>query len=187
MLKNSLKELQSIIYTSFEKYYKITKDKHLLSFDIGAKNVGISFYDNNLKEARMLGVLKRGNNEEGSLRRQINRLIMSEINNEIYGERKVIGGWVVGHPLDKEGRESWQCNKVYEFLLECLREDIKVPPIYLMDERFSTVASRTNFFIKTGIGDNRKRNQSMKSFFEQKDMRAALIILQTFIEKGKNI
>lgn len=87
-----------------------------------------------------------------------------------------IGGFVVGYPLQMDGAEGENCQKVLKFVKEeIIRFDL---PIYLQDERLSTKMA------KRFLDQSNLRRQA-KDVLDNKV--AASIILESFLNTVKSL
>jgi putative Holliday junction resolvase len=154
-----------LISNQLTDFYLKLKLKHrLLGLDIGMSKIGLALSDTTLTIATPYQTLARTTLKEVSKKLQI---IVNQHN---------IGGFVVGWPLQMNGEEGENCVNTLNFINKTL-----VPfnlPIYLQDERMSTMAvtrvlQETNF-------TTRKKNLL-------DDKMAASYILQLSLDQLKNL
>lgn len=98
------------------------------ALDIGSKKIGVAISDATRLLASPYTILFRRSDS----------LISTELG-ELIRERQIVG-WVVGWPLELDGREGSSCNMVREFVTKIL-EPFELP-IMLIDERMSTALVR---------------------------------------------
>ncbi len=136
----------------------LEKGKPLLAIDYGTKYLGIAKTDNNWILSIPLDVIKNDGTS------QIKKTI----------ETLNICGIIMGLPLQMDGFEGENCEKVRKFA-EKLVQDFNLP-IYLQDERLTTKAAQ--YFLNQS---NLSREQ--KNFLDNK--LAASLILESFLQVAK--
>ncbi len=134
-----------------------------LGLDLGTKTLGLSISDRTGLIASSLEVLRYRTYDE--------LLTMLE---HVISDRKV-DALVLGNPLNLDGSLSKRSEETIKFM-DLLKEKFSLP-IYLQDERLSTVEAE-----KMLINNNTSRKNRKKVI----DKIAATIILQTFLDRRSN-
>lgn len=134
-----------------------------LGLDYGTKTLGISLSDDTETIASTLKTIKYNSDEE--LLIELNKII-----NE-FDVKEV----VLGLPLNMNGTNSVRGAETYSFKTK-IEKKLKVK-VHLQDERLSTVEAE-----KILIGSHVRRKNRKKVI----DSMAAVIILQTFLDKRKD-
>jgi len=135
-----------------------------LGLDLGSKTLGISISDKTGLIASDYKVLRY--NDINAL---INDLLL------VIKEERV-EGLVLGYPLNLNGTISDRCKLTLEFK-EMLEPMIDIP-IYLQDERLTTVEAN-----RILISNGTRRDKRKKVV----DKIAAVLILQTFLDKNREV
>lgn len=133
-----------------------------LGLDYGARTLGVSISDETGTIASTLKTIRYTENKE--LLIELEKIIKEFNIKEV----------VLGLPLNMNGTNSVRGAETYSFKSE-IEKKLKVK-VYLQDERLSTVEAE-----KILIGSHVRRNNRKKVI----DSMAAVIILQTFLDKGK--
>ena len=133
-----------------------------LGLDYGARTLGVSISDETGTIASTLKTIRYTENKE--LLIELEKIIKEFNIKEI----------VLGLPLNMNGTNSVRGAETYSFKSE-IEKNLKIK-VYLQDERLSTVEAE-----KILIGSHVRRNNRKKVI----DSMAAVIILQTFLDKGK--
>jgi len=133
-----------------------------LGLDYGARTLGVSISDETGTIASTLKTIRYTENKE--LLIELEKIIKEFNIKEV----------VLGLPLNMNGTNSVRGAETYSFKSE-IEKNLKVK-VYLQDERLSTVEAE-----KILIGSHVRRNNRKKVI----DSMAAVIILQTFLDKGK--
>ncbi len=133
-----------------------------LGLDYGSKTLGVSISDETETIASTLKTIKYANDEE--LLIELDKIVKEFNIKEV----------VLGLPLNMNGTDSVRGAETYSFKTKIEKKlNVKV---YLQDERLSTVEAE-----KVLIGSHIRRNNRKKVI----DSMAAVIILQTFLDKRK--
>lgn len=133
-----------------------------LGLDYGAKTLGVSLSDETGTIASTLKTINYNNDEE--LLAELGKIVKDFNIKEV----------VLGLPLNMNGTNSVRGAETYSFKNKIEKKfDIKV---HLQDERLSTIEAE-----KILIGSHIRRNNRKKVI----DSMAAVIILQTFLDRGK--
>ena len=133
-----------------------------LGLDYGSKTLGVSISDETETIASTLKTIKYTNDEE--LLIELDKIVKEFNIKEV----------VLGLPLNMNGTDSVRGAETYSFKTKIEKKlNVKV---YLQDERLSTVEAE-----KVLIGSHIRRNNRKKVI----DSMAAVIILQTFLDKRK--
>jgi len=135
-----------------------------LGLDLGSKTLGLSISDKTGLIASDYKVLRY--NDINAL---INDLLL------VIKEERV-EGLVLGYPLNLNGTISDRCKLTLEFK-EMLEPMIDIP-IYLQDERLTTVEAN-----RILISNGTRRDKRKKVV----DKIAAVLILQTFLDKNREV
>ncbi len=136
----------------------------LIGLDYGSRTVGVAATDALGLTVQPLGTLWR--KEEGQLRKTLRRI------EEIAAERKA-EAFVVGYPVNMDGSAGERAGKAAAFA-KTLRRRTGLP-VYLMDERLTTVEA-DGILEETG-----KDPEERKSLIDQV---AACLILEDYIGAG---
>lgn len=94
-----------------------------------------------------------------------------------YVERERVERFVVGKPMQTNGRESENLQHVRKFV-EQLQKDLPQIPIEWWDERYTSVLAHQTM-LESGIGKMARRNKALV------DEISACIILQGWMERRK--
>lgn len=94
-----------------------------------------------------------------------------------YVEREQVERFVVGKPMQTNGRESENLQHVRKFV-EQLQKDLPQIPIEWWDERYTSVLAHQTM-LESGIGKMARRNKALV------DEISACIILQGWMERRK--
>ena len=94
-----------------------------------------------------------------------------------YVEREQVERFVVGKPMQTNGRESENLQNVRKFV-EQLQKDVPQIPIEWCDERYTSVLAHQTM-LESGIGKMARRNKALV------DEISACIILQGWMERRK--
>jgi len=132
-----------------------------LGLDYGAKTLGVSISDETGTIASTLKTIRYSDDSELLL--ELDKIIKEFNIKEI----------VLGLPLNMNGTTSVRGAETYSFKTK-IEKNLKVK-VHLQDERLSTVEAE-----KILIGSHIRRNNRKKVI----DSMAAVIILQTFLDKG---
>ena len=100
----------------------------IAALDVGSKKIGVAISDATRILASPYAILIR--RDDKLVAKELERLI---------NEQQIVG-WVIGWPLELDGREAASCSMVVKFVEEVL-EDFELP-ILLIDERMSTALVR---------------------------------------------
>lgn len=133
-----------------------------LGLDYGSKTLGVSISDETGTIASTLKTIRY--NEDNDLLIELEKIIKEFNIKEV----------VLGLPLNLDGTNSVRGTETYSFKTKI--EKILKVKVYLQDERLSTIEAE-----KLLIGSHIRRNNRKKVI----DSMAATIILQTFLDKGK--
>ena len=133
-----------------------------LGLDYGAKTLGVSLSDETATIASTLKTIRYNTDEE--LLVELDKIIKEFNIKEV----------VLGLPLNMNGSSSVRGAETYSFK-DKIEKKLGVK-VYLQDERLSTVEAE-----KILIGSHIRRNNRKKVI----DSMAAVIILQTFLDRGK--
>lgn len=133
-----------------------------LGLDYGARTLGVSISD---ETGTIASTLK-------TIRYSDEKVLLDELSNIIkeFNIKEV----VLGLPLNMNGTNSVRGAETYSFKTK-IEKELKVK-VHLQDERLSTVEAE-----RILIGSHIRRNNRKKVI----DSMAAVIILQTFLDKGK--
>lgn len=134
-----------------------------LGLDYGAKTLGVSLSDETGTIASTLKTIRY--NDDKELLIELDKIIKEFNIKEI----------VLGLPLNMNGTNSVRGAETYSFKTK-IEKFLKVK-VHLQDERLSTVEAE-----KILIGSHIRRSNRKKVI----DSMAAVIILQTFLDKGKS-
>jgi len=132
-----------------------------LGLDYGAKTLGVSISDETGTIASTLKTIRY--NDDSELLLELDKIIKEFNIKEV----------VLGLPLNMNGTTSVRGAETYSFKTK-IEKNLKVK-VHLQDERLSTVEAE-----KILIGSHIRRNNRKKVI----DSMAAVIILQTFLDKG---
>ena len=132
-----------------------------LGLDYGAKTLGVSISDETGTIASTLKTIRYSDDSELLL--ELDKIIKEFNIKEV----------VLGLPLNMNGTTSVRGAETYSFKTK-IEKNLKVK-VHLQDERLSTVEAE-----KVLIGSHVRRNNRKKVI----DSMAAVIILQTFLDKG---
>lgn len=132
-----------------------------LGLDYGAKTLGVSISDETGTIASTLKTIRY--NDDSELLFELDKIIKEFNIKEV----------VLGLPLNMNGTTSVRGAETYSFKTK-IEKNLKVK-VHLQDERLSTVEAE-----KILIGSHIRRNNRKKVI----DSMAAVIILQTFLDKG---
>ncbi len=132
-----------------------------LGLDYGAKTLGVSISDETGTIASTLKTIRYSDDSELLL--ELDKIIKEFNIKEV----------VLGLPLNMNGTTSVRGAETYSFKTK-IEKNLKVK-VHLQDERLSTVEAE-----KILIGSHIRRNNRKKVI----DSMAAVIILQTFLDKG---
>lgn len=132
-----------------------------LGLDYGARTLGVSISDETGTIASTLKTIRY--NDDSELLIELDKIIKEFNIKEV----------VLGLPLNMNGTNSVRGAETYSFKTK-IEKNLKVK-VYLQDERLSTVEAE-----KILIGSHIRRNNRKKVI----DSMAAVIILQTFLDKG---
>lgn len=138
----------------------------IMGIDYGDKNVGIALSDQTRTIASAYEIIRR--DKEESIKATVKRI------GEIIKEMEITE-IVLGYPLNMDGSEGFRCEKTILFK-ERLERNFKKMPIYLWDERLSTVGA-THSLVEANL---KKHEQK-----EVIDKMAAVFILQGYLESIK--
>ena len=133
-----------------------------LGLDYGARTLGVSISDETGTIASTLKTIRYTADDE--LLAELDKIIKEFNIKEV----------VLGLPLNMNGTNSVRGAETYSFKIK-IEKNLKVK-VYLQDERLSTVEAE-----KILIGSHIRRNNRKKVI----DSMAAVIILQTFLDRGK--
>lgn len=139
--------------------------QRLLGLDYGDKTVGVALSDPLGITAQGLTIIRR--EKASKLRQTLARLA------ELISEYEV-GTIVIGLPVQMDGTEGDRCEKTRAFA-EALAKRTDVPIVF-MDERLTTVISDRTMEA-TGQDDRKKYVDEI----------AAMLILQTYMDREKNV
>ena len=132
-----------------------------LGLDYGARTLGVSISDETGTIASTLKTIRY--NDDSELLFELDKIIKEFNIKEV----------VLGLPLNMNGTNSVRGAETYSFKTK-IEKNLKVK-VHLQDERLSTVEAE-----KILIGSHIRRNNRKKVI----DSMAAVIILQTFLDKG---
>ena len=132
-----------------------------LGLDYGAKTLGVSISDETATIASTLKTIRY--NDDSELLNELDKIIKEFNIKEV----------VLGLPLNMNGTTSVRGAETYSFKTK-IEKNLKIK-VHLQDERLSTVEAE-----KVLIGSHIRRNNRKKVI----DSMAAVIILQTFLDKG---
>ena len=132
-----------------------------LGLDYGAKTLGVAISDETATIASTLKTIRY--NDDSELLNELDKIIKEFNIKEV----------VLGLPLNMNGTTSVRGAETYSFKAK-IEKNLKVK-VHLQDERLSTVEAE-----KVLIGSHIRRNNRKKVI----DSMAAVIILQTFLDKG---
>lgn len=135
-----------------------------LGLDYGTKTLGLAISDVTATIATNLKVIRYSNSEE--LIKELSRVI----------EEYKVSELVLGLPLNMNGTDSTRTNDTREFKKE-LEDKFKIK-VTLQDERLSTFEAQRML-----ISGNVRRDDRKKVI----DSLAAVIILQTYLDKMKRV
>lgn len=135
-----------------------------LGLDLGSKTLGLSISDKTALIASDYKVLRYTD---------INMLIKDLL---LVIKEERVEGLVLGYPLNLNGTISDRCKLTLEFK-EMLEPMIDIP-IYLQDERLTTVEAN-----RILISNGTRRDKRKKVV----DKIAAVLILQTFLDKNREV
>lgn len=133
-----------------------------LGLDLGSKTLGLSLSDKTGFIASDYSVLRYTNEDE--LIKELLLII----------EKEKVEALVLGYPLNLNGTVSDRCVLTQNFKEKL--EGIIDLPIYLQDERLTTVEANNILLMNNTRRDKRKKVV---------DKIAAVLILQTFLDKNK--
>lgn len=132
-----------------------------LGLDYGAKTLGVAISDETATIASTLKTIRY--NDDSELLLELDKIIKEFNIKEV----------VLGLPLNMNGTSSVRGAETYSFKTK-IEKKLKIK-VHLQDERLSTVEAE-----KILIGSHIRRNNRKKVI----DSMAAVIILQTFLDKG---
>lgn len=139
MQRNSLLLIQKLKKTlpiTTERHLLINDGQRLIAMDIGTSKTGISTSDKAKTIAMPWGLLQHdwdGNMEDKQFKRLRALLLQSS-------------GIIAGYPLHLDGKEGPQCLKTLKILNNWQMNFGKsLPPIYLLDERMSTICIKEGY------------------------------------------
>jgi len=105
----------------------LAKGERLLGLDVGAKTVGLALSDRGLTVASPLETLRRGKlADDVAMLRDL-------------CQGRVVGGLVVGLPVNMDGSEGPRCQSVRQFAANLADRGLDLPAAF-WDERLSTAA-----------------------------------------------
>ncbi len=136
-----------------------------LGLDLGTKTLGVAITDKTRTICHVLKVIRFASNDYESALKELLELIKS------YDIAKI----VLGLPKNMNNTEGFASNRSLEFK-KMLESQINIP-IYLVDERLSTIEAE-NILLDADI--SRKKRKKVI------DGMAAQIILETFIKREEN-
>ncbi|XBC44329.1 MAG: Holliday junction resolvase RuvX [Buchnera aphidicola (Schlechtendalia peitan)] len=136
----------------------------VLAFDFGKKNIGVAVGQNITKTAKTLSCIKIKKN-----------VINFEIFKKLFYEWKPYVA-IVGLPLNMDGTQQKITKHTKKFAKQ-LFEHFKIP-IYLHDERLTTIEAKTTLFEKYGF-------KSLKK--ERINSMSAVIILESWFMNNNSI
>lgn len=134
----------------------------VMGLDFGSKTVGVAVSDALLVTAQGIETIQR--KSPGKLRQTLARI-------EILMEEYQVEQIVLGFPKNMNNTEGERCEKTLQFK-EMLEKRCKVP-VYLWDERLTTVAAEQSL-IESGV-----RRENRKQYV---DKIAAVLILQGYLD-----
>lgn len=137
----------------------------VMGLDFGSKTVGVAVSDALLVTAQGIETIQR--KSPGKLRQTLARI-------EILMEEYQVEQIVLGFPKNMNNTEGERCEKTLQFK-EMLEKRCKVP-VYLWDERLTTVAAEQSL-IESGV-----RRENRKQYV---DKIAAVLILQGYLDSLK--
>ena len=133
-----------------------------MALDVGDKFIGVAVSDAMLLTAQARPTIKRSNLESDLDR--IRKIIRDDEVHQI----------VVGQPLHMDGRPSNQSRKVDRFARKL--HDVTQVPVVFCDERLTSFAAEQHLE-EMGLNWRKRR--------EQVDKIAAMLILQTYLDKHR--
>jgi putative Holliday junction resolvase len=117
--------------------------RRLLGLDLGTRTIGLALSDVSRTIATPLETIARTR-----LARDLDRLAAIVA-------REAVGGFVLGLPVQMDGREGKRCQATRQFARDLLgRADL---PLLLWDERLSTVAVQRMLITEADIGRHRRQ------------------------------
>lgn len=134
----------------------------VMGLDFGSKTVGVAVSDALLVTAQGIETIQR--KSPGKLRQTLARI-------EILMEEYQVEQIVLGFPKNMNNTEGERCEKTLQFK-EMLEKRCKVP-VYLWDERLTTVAAEQSL-IESGV-----RRENRKQYV---DKIVAVLILQGYLD-----
>ena len=144
---------------------QVPKGVRLMALDVGAKTIGMAVSDASQSLATPVGTIKRT-----KFSKDMEALAG-------YIKEFEIGGFILGWPVQMDGRQGARCDMIMSFADEMPRSDIfKKPPfIALFDERLSTQTVDNFLDNRVDMGKKSKRGAKEKGLV---DALAAQVILQ---------
>jgi len=106
---------------------RLAKGERLLGLDVGAKTIGLAISDKRFTVASPLETIHRGKlaDDVAALRDLC--------------EGRMVGGLVVGLPINMDGSEGPRCQSVRQFVANLAERGLDLPAAF-WDERLSTAA-----------------------------------------------
>ena len=134
----------------------------LMALDVGTRTIGLAVCDPDWNIASPLDTIRRTKFSQD----------MAALERFCHG--RAIGGFVIGLPLDLEGREGPRAQSIRQFARNLLGlERFKNHPILLWDERFSTQDAENQMIEHLNLSRAKRKTRI--------DMMAAQIFLQDFL------
>lgn len=135
-----------ILYRTIPSFWKDTfafnsqntwihHNRILVSLDVGTKRIGVAISDSSQKISLPLGLITINRNHQ--ITNPTSKTVKYLLEN-----KKIIGGWVVGWPLDcKGGGEGLQTKITLSILKSIERQLFPLEKVLLLDERYSSITS----------------------------------------------
>ena len=156
--------MSPVIEKPINLFERLLTTQILVGLDIGYKTIGIAVSDRSLTVATPLNTVNRKGTKKD----------LPKIKE--YLTEYEIGGFIVGLPLNLDGNENEQTNKIKKFSKE-LQLFFSLP-IEFWDERYSSDVIFKEF---------RKSNFSSIKIKKKLDQQSAAYILQGYLDKYRNI
>lgn len=114
----------------------IHHNRILVSLDIGTKNIGVAVSDKSQKISLPLGLITI--NGSHRITNPTSKTVKYLLEN-----KSLIGGWVVGWPLDCRGGGEGPQTRITMKILKALEGQLfPIEKVLLLDERYSSITSR---------------------------------------------
>ena len=155
--------MSPVIEKSNNLIERLITSQILVGLDIGYKTIGIAVSDRSFTIATPLNTVSRKGTKKDLPKI---REFLNEYN---------VGGFILGLPLNLDGNENEQTNKIRKFSIEL--QSFFSTPFYFWDERYSS-----DIIFK----ELRKSDFSSSKIKKKLDQQSAAYILQGYLDKYRN-